>query len=88
MLNHIISIVINVINYIIKLLGGILTFVFGILPSSPFKLLDNTPIAEFLPTLNYFLPISEIILSAETWLTCIGVYYLYQIVLRWIKAIE
>lgn len=87
-MNYFISVVINVLNYIIKLLGGVISFIFGLLPDSPFKLLDNSPIADFLPTLNYFLPISEIILSAETWLTCIGIYYLYQIVLRWIKAIE
>lgn len=87
-MNYFISVVINVLNYIIKLLGGVISFIFRLLPDSPFKLLDNSPIADFLPTLNYFLPISEIILSAETWLTCIGIYYLYQIVLRWIKAIE
>lgn len=76
------------INTLIEGLGSILTVIFSILPSSPFKLISNSPIAEYLPTLNFFIPVAEIIAITQVWLSAIGVYYLYQIVLRWIKAIE
>lgn len=76
------------INTLIEGLGSVLTVIFSILPSSPFKLISNSPIAEYLPTLNFFIPVAEIIAITQVWLSAIGVYYLYQIVLRWIKAIE
>lgn len=75
-------------NYIIKALGVVLFLIFGLLPPSPFKILNNSPIAEYLPTINYFIPVSEIIAIGQSWLLCIGVYYIYQIALRWIKAIQ
>lgn len=75
-------------NGIIDVLGSLISLIFSILPPSPFKLISNSPIAEYLPTLNFFIPIAEIIAITQVWLTAIGVYYIYQIVLRWIKAIE
>lgn len=82
------GIVINVLNYVIAKVGFVITIIFALLPNSPFKIIDNSPISEFLPTLNYFLPISEMIVISESWLTAVGIYYLVQIALRWIKAIE
>lgn len=80
--------VINTLNSLIKGIGLVLSTIFSVLPTSPFTLISNSPIAEYLPTLNYFVPISEIISISETWLVCVGAYYIYQIALRWIKAIE
>ncbi len=34
------------------------------------------------------IPIGQIIAILETWVTAVAIYYLYSIVLRWIKAIE
>lgn len=75
-------------NGIIQTLGWLVSLIFSILPPSPFKMISNSPIAEYLPTLNFFIPIAEIISITQVWLAAVGVYYLYQIVLRWIKAIE
>lgn len=83
-----INFLIDFCNFIIKSLGLILKLIVSILPSSPFSLINNSPIAEYLPTLNFFIPVSEIIAISQVWLLAIGSYYLYQIVLRWIKAIE
>lgn len=80
--------IIGLINLIIKALGAVLGTIFSILPKSPFSMISNTPIAEFLPTLNFFIPVAEIIAIGQAWLLVIGAYYLYQIVLRWIKAIN
>lgn len=75
-------------NILIEGLGVILSTIFSILPPSPFKLISNSPIAEYLPTLNFFIPVAEMIAIGQVWLAAISVYYIYQIVLRWIKAIE
>ena len=80
--------VIEILNYIIKSLGSLLSVIFGILPSSPFQILNNSVIADYLPYINYFVPISEVIVILQVWVTAIGVYYIYKLVLRWIKAIE
>lgn len=80
--------IISLINYLIAGLGLILETIFSILPTSPFKLISNSPIAEYLPSLNFFIPVSEMIAITQVWLSAIGIYYVYQIVLRWIKAIE
>lgn len=76
------------INKLIGAVGAVINLIFSILPPSPFQFLDNSIIKEYLPTLNYFLPISEVLIIGETWLIAVGVFYGYQIVLRWIKAIE
>lgn len=64
-------------------------WVLALLPTSPFvafiDALENIP---FLSYLNYFIPISTFIGIGEAWLVSIGVFYLYSIILRWIRAIE
>lgn len=76
----------GIINNLIKLLGDVLGFVTALLPNSPFQLLDNSPISQYLTGINYFVPVAQILSILEAWGTAIGAYYLYQAVLRWIKA--
>jgi len=83
-----INFLVSFINLIIKALGAVLSFVLGILPDSPFQAISNSPISEFLSTLNFFVPVSEILSIGQAWLVCVGLFYLYQIVLRWVKAIN
>ena len=63
-------------------------FVIGLLPDSPFRLLDYTPIQPYLGILNYFFPIDFMCSTLTAWGTCIIVYYSYQSVLKWSNAIE
>lgn len=63
--------------------------VLKVLPTSPFSaFLDKMGQIPYLSTLNYFVPISEMIAIGEAWLVAVGVFYLWSIVLRWIRAIE
>lgn len=78
----------HLINIIIKALGALITLVFSLLPNSPFQFLMNGTISSFLSGLNWFIPVTEIIVTLEVWVSAILVYYLYSIALRWIKAIE
>ncbi len=63
----------------------------SILPDSPFNFLhnySNTPVGQWLKWLNWFIPIGTFVTILELWLSCIIVYYVIQIILRWAKAIE
>lgn len=60
-------------------------------PESPFSILDNMSDSQFyewLQMLNWFIPVNTFVSILESWLVAVGLYYMYQIVLRWIKVIE
>ena len=64
----------NVSDFGVKVL--ILTIVLTLLPASPLSgfsyLVQNIP---FLSFVNWFLPISEMIVILESWLLVVGIYY-------------
>ena len=70
---------------------GILEAALSILPDSPFSLLTlytNSPLGQWLGWVNWFLPVNTFLVILELWVSAILVYYVIQIVLRWVKAIE
>lgn len=69
-------------------LNQVLSWVLFMLPDSPFKLLSNSPISQYLSYINYFIDVATILDILVAWITCIGIYYGYQVILRWIKAIN
>lgn len=72
-------------NLVMKFFNALLS----LLPQSPFvAFLDAMEKWEFLKTLNWIVPIGTFISIGTAWLTAIGVYYAWSVVLRWIKAVE
>lgn len=59
-----------------------------ILPTSPFqqyiRLFGDLPYLGFL---NWFIPVKAFINIGKAWLAVIAVFYLYSIVMRWVKMI-
>lgn len=82
------TILINCFNVLIKGLGALVSAVFYILPYSPFRLLEDPVVEKYLGYINYFVPVSAMILILEVWLTGVGIYLISQVVLRWAKVIE
>ena len=72
-----------------ELLTKFLDWVLALLPHSPFqsfiKACGDLPALGWL---NWFVPVGQIIAIGEAWLVAIGLFYLYSIILRWIRAIE
>ncbi len=65
--------------------------VIELFPTSPFTILNelsNSEFYEWLQMLNWFIPVGTFVSILEGWLTCVAVYYVYQIILRWVKVIE
>jgi len=77
----------NVSEFGIKVL--LLTVVITMLPSSPFSnfayLVSNLP---YLSYLNWFLPISEILVVIEGWLVIVSAYYGILFVLNYVGILK
>ena len=76
-------------NWITSKLDYVLSVVLALLPDSPFQLLTrNNTVIEYLGYVNYFIPMSEILAILQLWLTAVGIYYVYQAILRFAKVVE
>lgn len=74
---------------IIDGLAGILSLILFVLPDSPFQSLQSVAIDnKYLQWLAWIVPFPQIIVMLEAWLTAIVLYYVYIVILRWVKAIE
>lgn len=63
----------------------------SIFPDTPFKFLydmTGSNVYLLLKWLNWFVPFVQMTAIMTGWLSAIVLWYVYQIVLRWFKAIE
>lgn len=68
----------------VKFAGAISSF----LPMSPFRdYLDAWKDLPYLGYLNWFIPVRACLIVFTAWLSALALYYLYSIILRWIKVI-
>lgn len=65
-----------------------LEWLVSLLPDSPFKFLDSTPIQPYLRYINWIVPVDFILNTLTAWLVAVAGYYCWSVVLRWIKAID
>lgn len=75
------------------ILTGGLKAILAFLPDSPFaevldELAGNAQITQLLGMVNWFIPFYLFVPVLTAWGVCVGVYYVYQIALRWFNAIE
>ena len=60
----------------------------SVLPLSPFTgFIEDLELSDGLSWLNWFIPVGQMVEIFGLWLVAYGVYLLYRIVLRWIKAV-
>lgn len=76
-------------NGITEILNEIINFVVLLLPDSPFANIEISPeVIKILGYVNYFVPVGAMLGIGTSWLTAIGIYYLYQTILRWAKTVK
>lgn len=76
-------------NSITDVVSDIANAIVLLLPDSPFKDIQiPSDVKEIMGYVNYFVPIGAMLTIGASWLTAIGVYYLYQTILRWAKTIK
>lgn len=79
----------NIFNTLADLVMKFFNGLLALLPQSPFSaFLGAMEKWQFLEVLNWIVPIGTFISIGTAWLTAIGIYYAWSIVLRWIKAVE
>lgn len=70
--------------FLLKIVSVILTM----LPDSPLaSYIDELSNVDFLPYLNWFVPIGTLVGIGTSWLAAIAVFYAYQLILRWAKVV-
>lgn len=71
-------------SFITKVLNALLS----ILPTNPLQpIIAELEVSEWLGYINYFVPVGTLLAIGTSWLTAIGIFYLYQVILRWAKVI-
>lgn len=93
MVEFVFNLLIYIINTIIVLFSKVLSLIFSVLPNSPFTGLTafvsrNSTITYYLSYLSWLVPIKEIIAILVVWLNAMMIYYVYSVVMRWIKLID
>lgn len=84
-----IDMLISLINFVISALGILLNTLMNLLPSSPFSsVVVNNISNEYLSYLAWVIPFESIISIFSSSLLAVGIYYIYQVGLRWVKAVE
>lgn len=71
------------------LIRNIISSVLDLLPSSPFQALQRSiDVSPFMGALNWIVPFGTFVSILQAWLTAIAVWYVWRLVLRWVKAVE
>ena len=75
-------------DWMTQLINKFGDFLVSVLPVSPFqKFLAQVGGLPYLGYLNWFIPVGTFIKIGEAWLGAIALFYLYSIVMRWVKMI-
>lgn len=72
---------------------NIVNWLLGLLPRSPFRdFIDNfhsdNTISTALKYFNWFFPVTECLTVFSLWLAAVALFYLYSLILRWVKLIS
>lgn len=79
----------DVIDWINNVANAVFQWILSFLPTSPFADLTlPSQITDILGYVNYYVPISGMLVVAASWTGCILIYYAYQLILRHINAIS
>lgn len=78
----------NIWDWICGFLSDCLEWVIDVLPDSPFNALDTSAIEKYLGYINWFIPMDFILTTLTLWLVAVAGYYVWSVVLRFVKAVD
>lgn len=69
-------------------LRSIVSVILAILPNSPIKpFIESISSVSWLGWLNWVIPVGTFVSIGAAWLAAIVIFYTYQLILRWSKAV-
>lgn len=75
-------------NGIVNVINSVVDNISTYLPGDPFApFIDDLSNIPWIGVLNYFVPIGAFLDILLAWVTALGVYYVYSIILRWVKVV-
>lgn len=78
----------DLINWMINLISEFGSVLLQLLPRSPFAdWIDNFHVDQYAGFINWFVPVGQMVSVFSLWLVAVGLFYLYSILMRWIKMI-
>lgn len=76
-------------SFMTEIVAAFRDLIISVLPLSPFRdFIDSLAGIPYLGWLNWFFPVGGVLKVMSAWLTAIGLFYLYSIILRWVKVIS
>ena len=68
--------------------NGLAQNLLKVLPLSPFQqFIEQFRALPYLGWLNWFFPVGDCLTVMTAWLVAVGLFYLYSVVMRWVKII-
>ena len=79
----------GLVNGINEVSSAIFNTIMALLPTSPFlNIKIPQELSDLMGYLNYYVPFSGMLTIGAAWISCILVFYGYQMLLRFIKAVK
>lgn len=78
----------NFCNWLSDKINELQAILFALLPDSPFQLSFPPEVQELLCYINWLIPFYLFGNTLMVWCAAILIYYSYQTIMRWVKAIE
>lgn len=81
----------KILDWLNSLVDKFLNMLYSVLPASPLsgfisKVSGSIP-RLYIAYLNWFVPVKEILIVFAAFLSSLALYYIYSVVMRWIKLI-
>lgn len=66
--------------------------VINLFPASPFAPIissfNNSVVHTYLSYINFIFPVGTMLSILSLWIAAVATYYIYQLILRWIKVVD
>lgn len=75
-------------NAIIRIINYVVDNLSLFLPVSPFRpFINQLESIPWIGIVNYFVPIGTMLDIMFAWVSALGLYYVYALILRWVKVV-
>lgn len=74
-------------DWLLQNVNALINYCLAGLPDSPFPSIVGSIPTSLLQTLNWFIPVGSIIDVLSAWLLAVGLFYMFRVILAWVKVI-